>query len=80
MEVRRTCRDKEDPCAEDDVVSTPVKLTSSHTESAQKQQTHTHDGEDAGGSHSSCTQSRGKGAQLLHKLQSTKWRMMYNQT
>lgn len=50
-----TCGDEEDPCTEDDVVSAPVKLTGSYTEPTQEQQTHAHDGEDAGGTDSTCT-------------------------
>lgn len=51
-----TCRDEEDSCTEDDIVSAPVKLTGSYTESPQEQQTYTHDGKYTGGSHSTCTQ------------------------
>lgn len=58
-----TCGDKEDACTEDDVVSAPVKLTSSHTEPPQEQQTHAHDGEDTGGTHSTCAHTNMKGSE-----------------
>lgn len=50
-----TCRYEEDPCTQDDIVSAPVKLTGCHAEPPHEQQTHTHDGEDAGGTHSTWT-------------------------
>lgn len=59
-----TCGDKEDSCTEDDVVSAPVKLTGGHTEAPQEQQTHTHDGEDTGGTHSPWTHTRTKPTDL----------------
>lgn len=46
-----TCRDKEDPCAEDDIMATAVELTGCHTEAPHEEQTHTHYGEDTGGPH-----------------------------
>lgn len=49
-----TCGNKENSSAEDDVVSTPVKLTGSYTQASQEQQAHAHDGEDTGGSHGTC--------------------------
>lgn len=57
---RLTCGDEEDSRTEDDVVSAPVKLTGGHTEPPQEQQTHTHDGEDTGGTHSTCTHTHTK--------------------
>ncbi len=48
-----TSRDKEDSSTEDDIVSAPVKLTGSHTQTSHEQKPNAHDGEDAGRSHCS---------------------------
>lgn len=47
-----TCRDEEDPGAEDDVVAGLVELAGSYTQASHEEQDHAEDGEDAGCSHS----------------------------
>lgn len=51
VDVWLTCRHKEDPCAEDDVVAWLVELTGSYTQASHEEQDDAEDGEDAGGSH-----------------------------
>lgn len=46
-----TCRDEEDPGAEDDVVAGLVELAGSYTQASHEEQDHAEDGEDAGCSH-----------------------------
>lgn len=64
-----TCGNKENSSAEDDVVSTPVKLTGSYTQASQEQQAHAHDGEDTGGSHCTCGHTLKK--EIYQKKQTT---------
>lgn len=51
-------------------MSGPVKLTGSHTQPPQEQQTHTHDGEDTGGTNSTCTQTQAKLHLCLQQVRS----------
>lgn len=51
-------------------MSGTVKLTGSYTEPPQEQQTHTHDGEDTGGTNSTCTQTQAKLHLRLEQVQS----------
>lgn len=55
-----TCGDEENACAQDDVVSAPVKLTGGDAQPSQEEQAHAHDGEDAGGAHSTFTQTQSR--------------------
>ena len=48
-----TCRDKEYTSTEDYVVAGFVELTGSYTHTSKEQQSHTEDGEEAGGSYCS---------------------------
>lgn len=56
-----TCGDEENACAQDDVVSAPVKLTGGDAQPSQEEQAHAHDGEDAGGAHSTFAQTHKQG-------------------
>lgn len=49
--IRLTCRHKENPCTEDDVVAWLVELTGSDAQASHEEQDDAEDGEYAGGSH-----------------------------
>lgn len=51
-------------------MSGPVELTSGYTQPPQEQQTHTHDGEDTGGTNSTCTPTQAKLYLRLQQVQS----------
>lgn len=46
-----TCRDEEDPGAENDVVASLVELAGSYTQTPHEEKDHAEDGEDAGCPH-----------------------------
>lgn len=50
-----TCRDEEDAGAEDDVMPWLVELACGDAQPPHEEQDHTQDGEDTGGSYSTCT-------------------------
>lgn len=58
VKMELTCGNKKDACAQNDIEFALVKLTGRHAESPEEQETHTEEGEDAGGSYGTWREKR----------------------